>query len=203
MIAFMFVSTTVNSIPDAISSGISSGTLEALLSTRASLTSILTGLVGYGYLWTAVKALLYLTFALALGMRVEWHAALTSVVLLALIVLAYVPFGLLASSMFIAFRTNASIPAAVMIVSGLLGGVYIPMNSSRIPEFARRLSEFVPLTPGLRALRETLLQGTPVANVMPDILMLVGFVLLLNALSLWVFAEALRYARRSGTLAQY
>jgi hypothetical protein len=33
--------------------------------------------------------------------------------------------------------------------------------------------------------------------------MLLGFVLFLNALSLWVFTEALRYARRSGTLAQY
>ena len=36
-IALIFVSTTVSSIPDAIGGGIGNGTLEALLSTRASI----------------------------------------------------------------------------------------------------------------------------------------------------------------------
>jgi len=43
-IALIFVSTTVGSIPDAVGSGIGTGTLEALLSTRASIPSLLAGM---------------------------------------------------------------------------------------------------------------------------------------------------------------
>ena len=61
----------------------------------------------------------------------------------------------------------------------------------------------MPLSPGLRALRQTLLEGASLSSVMPDVLLLVGFVVLLNALGCLAFVEALRYARRTGTLAQY
>ena len=55
----MFVSTTVNSIPDAVGGGIGTGTLEALFSTRASIPSLLAGMVGYSFVWSAVKAVLF------------------------------------------------------------------------------------------------------------------------------------------------
>ena len=203
MIALMFVSTTVNSIPDAMGAGIGNGTLEALLATRASIPSLLAGMVGYSFVWTAVKAVLFLALATLLGLHLSLSASLSGVLILVLIVLAHVPFALLASSLVLAFRTTASIPSAVMIASGLLGGVYWSMTARVIPQWVKALSNFVPLAPGLRALRQTLLEGASLSAVMPDVLLLVGFVVLLNALGCLAFVEALRYARRSGTLAQY
>jgi len=61
----------------------------------------------------------------------------------------------------------------------------------------------VPLAPGLRALRQTLLNGASLGSVMPDVMLLVGFIVMLNAIGFLAFVEALRYARRTGTLAQY
>lgn len=203
MIALMFVSTTVSSIPDAIGAGIGNGTLEALLATRASIPSLLAGMVGYSFLWTAVKGVLFLAFALALGLHLSFGATLSGLVILLLIVLAHVPFALLAASLVLAFRTTASIPSAVMVASGLLGGVYWSMSAKAIPAWVQALSNYVPLAPGLRALRQTLLDGASLSAVMPDVLLLIGFVLLLNAIGGLAFVEALRYARRSGTLAQY
>ena len=203
MIALMFVSTTVNSIPDAIGAGIGNGTLEALLSTRASIPSLLAGMVGYSFLWTAVKGALFLALALALGLHLTWSATLSGILILLLIVLAHVPFALLAASLVLAFRTAASIPSAVMIASGLLGGVYWSMTARVIPPWVQAISNYVPLAPGLRALRQTLLEGASLRAVMPDVLLLVGFVVLLNAMGCLAFVEALRYARRTGTLAQY
>ncbi|MGH7622635.1 MAG: ABC transporter permease [Gemmatimonadaceae bacterium] len=203
MIALMFVSTTVSSIPDAIGAGIGNGTLEALLATRASIPSLLAGMVGYSFIWTAVKAVLFMALALALGLHLTWSATLSGILILVLIVLAHVPFALLAASLVLAFRTTASIPSAVMIASGLLGGVYWSMSARVIPPWVQALSNYVPLAPGLRALRQTLLEGASLASVMPDVLLLIGFVVMLNALGCLAFVEALRYARRTGTLAQY
>jgi ABC-2 type transport system permease protein len=203
MIALMFVSTTVSSIPDAIGAGIGTGTLEALLATRASIPSLLAGMVGYSFLWTAVKGVLFLALAMLLGLHLSFGASLSGVLILVLIVLAHVPFALLAASLVLAFRTSASIPSAVMIASGLLGGVYWSMSARVIPPWVQALSNYVPLAPGLRALRQTLLEGASLSAVMPDVLLLIGFVVLLNALGCFAFIEALRYARRTGTLAQY
>jgi ABC-type multidrug transport system permease subunit len=72
-----------------------------------------------------------------------------------------------------------------------------------IPSWIRQLSDVVPLTYGLRALRRTLLEGLPFSAVMPDVVTLLGFVVLLSAVGLLILSEALHYARRSGTLAQY
>ena len=202
-IGFAFISTAVNAVPTKLGGAITTGTLEALLSTRASLPTVLTGLVGYQFLLTLVKSLLFLVAALLLGMSVAWQQSASAVLLLTLIVLAYLPFGLLGAAMMLAFRTTGPLPSVVLILSGLLGGVYYPMSAHVIPDWVRQLSDFVPLTYGLRALRETLLRGQPLWAVRGDLFTLVGFVLMLWALGLMAMAEALRYARRAGTLAQY
>ena len=83
----------------------------------------------------------------------------------------------------------------------LLGGVYYPTQV--IPSWIQYISHALPLTYGLRAIRGTLLEGMPFHQVLGDVVILAGFTLGLALLSAWLFALALRYARRAGTLAQY
>jgi ABC-type polysaccharide/polyol phosphate export permease len=79
--------------------------------------------------------------------------------------------------------------------------VYFPTQA--IPSSIESLSAIVPLTYGLRALRRILLEGLPIAAVTQDIAFLLGFIVLTGALAAWLLAAALRYARKSGSLAQY
>jgi len=202
-IALIFVSTTVNSIPDAVGGGIGNGTLEALLSTRASIPSLLAGMVGYSFVWSSVKAVLFLLLAMVLGLHLSLAASFSGILILVMIVLAHIPFALMAASLMLAFRTTGQIPSIVMIASGLLGGVYWSMTAKIIPPWVHALAAYVPLAPGLRALRQTLLNGASLASVGPDLMLLLGFIVMLNALGFLMFVEALRYARRTGTLAQY
>ena len=202
-IALIFVSTTVSSIPDAVGGGIGTGTLEALLSTRASIPSLLAGMVGYSFVWSSVKAILFLLLAMMLGLHLSFAASLSGILILIMIVLAHIPFALMAASLVLAFRTTGQIPSIVMIASGLLGGVYWSMSAKIIPPWVHALGNYVPLAPGLRALRQTLLNGASLATVAPDLMLLLGFIVLLNAIGFIMFVEALRYARRTGTLAQY
>src|SRR5437868_2540079 len=195
-IALIFVSTTVNSIPDAVGGGIGNGTLEALLSTRASIPSLLAGMVGYSFVWTAVKALLFLALAMVLGLHISFAASLSGMLIIVMIVLAHIPFALIAAALVLAFRTTGQLPNVIMIASGLLGGVYWSMTAKVIPPWVNALANWVPLAPGLRALRQTLLNGAPLSSVTPDLLLLLGFIVMLNAIGFLAFVEALRYARR-------
>ncbi|MGH7649121.1 MAG: hypothetical protein ACREND_13475, partial [Gemmatimonadaceae bacterium] len=78
MIATTFIMTAVNAIPGVVTSGIATGTLEALLSTRASLPSLVSGLIGYNFVWTALRSIVMLAAGLALGVHLVWGAWLSS-----------------------------------------------------------------------------------------------------------------------------
>ncbi|HEY9449457.1 MAG TPA: ABC transporter permease [Gemmatimonadaceae bacterium] len=201
MIVYMYISSAVNTIPAVVSAGVSNGTLEALLATRAPLPSLLAGLIGYNFLWTTVRAVILLGAGLLFGVHLAWGQLWSSFLILVLIVLSYLPFGLIGAALMLAFRTTGPLSSAVLILSGLLGGVYYPTNV--IPEGIQKLSLAVPLTYGLRALRRTLLEGMPFSAVASDVIALLGFVVLLTSVGLLVLTEALHYARRAGTLAQY
>lgn len=201
VLAFSFLSTAVNAVPGAIGSGISTGTLEAMLSTRARLRALIAGLVGYAFTWTAVRGALTIVMAVLLGVRLSAAHSGIALLILALIVMAYFGIGLMAAAMVLAFRTTGPLPQVVLLLSGLLGGVYYP--TSVIPSWIQSLSSVVPLTYGLRALRRVWLDGLALREVIPDVVTLAGMAIGLLALGVAVFAIGMRYARRAGTLAQY
>lgn len=201
MVAFSFVSTAVTRFPGAIGSAVRTGTLEALFSTPARIHELLAGLSGYGFLWTAAKGALFLLAAWVLGAEFTWGRLPTALFLLALIVAAHLPFGLMAAASQLAFRTAGPMPKVVIGLSALLGGVYYPTRV--IPGWLEGLSAAFPLTYGLRALRQTLLEGRSLAAVAGDLAVLLVFTAGLTAIGLYAFRSALGYARRCGTLAQY
>jgi ABC-2 type transport system permease protein len=199
--SYILLTASVNALPGKIHSGINTGTLEAMLSTPTRVGTILGGLVGYEFLWAAARGLVFLGLGILLGAQIAWGSSMVALGLLVLIVVAHVPFGLMAGALVIAFRTPGPLPAAILVSSGLLGGVYYP--TSVIPTWFEPISHVLPLTYGLRALRQTLLEGMPLQAVAPDIMVLTGFTISLMVMGTLGFSLALRYARRAGTLAQY
>jgi ABC-2 type transport system permease protein len=89
----------------------------------------------------------------------------------------------------------------VMVGSALLGGVYYPTHV--IPSWIEHLSAIFPLTYGLRALRQTFLEGMSLHSVAADVGILVAFVVCLSLIGMICLKMGLAYARRSGTLAEY
>lgn len=201
MVAFSFVTTAVNRFSGAIGNAVRTGTLEALFSTPARIHELLAGLSGYGFLWTAVKGVLFLLAAWILGADFSWGRMPAALFLLVLVVASHLPFGLVAAASQLAFRTAGPMPRIVIGLSGLLGGVYYPTHV--IPAWLEDLSAAFPLTYGLRALRRTLLEGESLVGVAGDLGILLVFTGVLAAVGLYAFSAALSYARRCGTLAQY
>jgi ABC-2 type transport system permease protein len=200
-VALVFVTSALGTLPAAIGSGISTGTWESLLATPARVWALLAGLSAYDLLWNVVKAAALLAAASALGARIAWDGLLLSAGILVLTLLAYLAVGVMSASLVLAFRSSTPLPRVVLIASVFLGGVYYPTNA--IPEGFQAVSAWIPLTYGLRALRRALLEGWTVAQLLPDLEMLLLFDSVLLLLAALAFGSALRYARRTGTLTQY
>lgn len=201
LIAFAFMNTATSALHGTFSSDISSGTLEAMLATPVTMPALIVGMLGQAFTWTALRMMVLLAGAAALGAQIVWVKAFLAAGILALIVLAYVPIGIIAAALVVGFRTTGPFPTAVVGLSALLGGVYYP--TSAIPSWLGFASQFVPLTYGLRSLRRVVIDGAPLHVVAGDLATLCGFIIVLFAAALAAFSGSLWHARRAGTLSQY
>ena len=201
MVALHFVGAATTDIPLVARRSIRSGTLEAMIGTPVSLPTIFAGLSGYDFLRTAVRSLLFVSAAAVLGASLVPARIPLALVILLFIVIAHIPFGMLAVALLLAFRTMAGVPRIALGASALLGGAYYPTEV--IPSWIEIPSYALPLTYGLRALRRVLLEGQGVGAVAGDVAILGALTLVLFLIGALALAGGLRYARRDGNLAIY
>ena len=195
------ISPALSSFASSVSGGLSSGFFEALLVTPTSLPTILAGQSAYSFLWALARVVLLLGAGAALGVNVHWLRLPEALLVAAVVLSAYAGIGLLAAAFVVSFRTNLAIPQAALVLSTLLGGVYFP--TSVLPPVVAPLAEWLPLTPGLRALRQTLLLGYPVSAVVGELFQLLALAAGCGIGGVIALKWAFGYARRSGSLAQY
>src|SRR5690606_11179973 len=199
--SLLFLTTTLGTLPGAIGSGIVTGTWEALLATPAPRWAILAGLSGYAMFWTALKCFVLFAVAVLLGAKFEWSGLLPTVLVLFLTLVPYVAVALVSAAGVLAWRTRTPLAQGVLLLSVFLGGVYYPTHL--IPGWLESVADWVPLTHGLHASRKLLLEGAAIGDVIPELELLLLFAVVAALAGGLVFAGALRYARRAGTLAQY
>lgn len=200
-LVFALVSATTGALPGAIGAAIGRGTLEAFLATPTHPAILFTGLGAYTVLWSLLRGGVLLLAGVLLGVHIAWANALTSVLIVALLLLAYGAVGLVGSSLLLCFRTTGPLLSGVLTLSAFLGGVYYPTHV--IPSWLQEISKVLPLTYGLRALRRTALRGEHFASVSGDVAMLALQTAVLLAVGSVALGVALRHARRTGTLSHY
>ncbi|HYF96277.1 MAG TPA: ABC transporter permease [Symbiobacteriaceae bacterium] len=182
------------------------GTVEAVLVTPTSAWKYGIGnyTCYYFYTW------LYVLLVLGLG---NWllggHVVITPgtiwamIVISGLLVTSHVGLGLAAMGMILV--NKAANPAATLFdwAERLFCGVFFPV--SVLPAPLQALSQFLPLTYALRALRNVLLAGEGLTSpvVVKDLLWLVLFTAILMPVGMAVLAWGYRRARTLGTLGQY
>lgn len=200
-ITFLFIPLAVSSLPSTIMSSVTSGTMEAVLGTPTSMPRMLAGMMSYSFVWTAVRAGLMLLVGWVLGASISWVQLPSALLVLLLIIASYIPIGLISAAAYLAFRTAGPLAMGVMVLSSLLGGVYYPTHV--VPSWLEHVSKAIPLTYGLRALRKVLLEGATLGAVRSDVGILLAMTVVLFAIGGWMFATAMQYARRTGSLSYY
>lgn len=195
------IAAAASAASSAVASNLGNGTFESLLGTRASIVSIMVGLSTYTVAMGMLRALALLVGATFFGADIRWMALGAVLPVIVLTVAAYAGIGLVAAALVLAFRTAGPLISATIALSSLLGGAYY--STTVVPGWMRGLTDFVPLTYGLRATRGMLLGGEGLWATAPDVMQLGSMALILMTVGIVAFALALRHARRNGTLSQY
>lgn len=195
------VSPALSAFASAVSGGLSSGFFEALMATPTPLPAMLAGQTGYAFAWALARVVLLVAAGTFLGVDVHWLRLPEALLIVSVVLAGYAGIGLIAAALVVSFRTNAGVPQAVLVLSTLLGGVYFP--TSVLPPVVAPLAEWLPLTPALRALRQTLLLGYPLSTVAGDLVQLAGLAASCAVAGAITLRMAFQYARKAGSLAQY
>ena len=201
-VASFVMAEAVSAIPSLINSYIVSGTLEQLLATPITWPSLIAGLSTYGFGWVAIRALVLLVTAWVWATStIAWPRLFEFGAIMSLLALAYVGVGLVAGSLVLAVRSSLFVPQGVLTLSALLGTVYFPV--AVLPPAFAPFASMVPMTPALRAARQVLLKDAPLSAIGPELLSLVLWAAGGVVVGGLCFHQALRHARRAGTLTQY
>ena len=154
------------------------GTLEAMLTTPTSLSTIIISSSLWSYLMTTFRVALYL-FIGAVFLNVDLENGNYSLALFVLIltVISFSSLGIIAASFIMVLKRGNPITWFFNATSNLLGGIYYPITV--LPTWLLFLSYLLPITYALRAMRLALLRGETLSTIWPDILALIIFCLVL------------------------
>jgi ABC-2 type transport system permease protein len=191
-----------NSLAGAVQGYQSSGTLEVMFLTPTPILSSLLMSTLWERLFALVRALLYLLVAMFFfHARLAWTHLPSALLLLGLTVLAHTGIDLVNASFVLVTKRGSPLARFLSLITGLLGGVYYPISA--LPHWLRVWSYLLPTTYALDALRRTMLQGTSLLTLWPNLLALSLFTAILLPIGLLSFHYAVRRAKREGSLTQF
>jgi ABC-2 type transport system permease protein len=197
-----YLGLSISSFAESIRDGQITGTLEIMLLSPTRLSAILLSSSLWDYLLTTINVVVYLLFGgLVFGFSISQANFLTAVVVLILSIAAFSGIGILSAAIVLVVKRGDPIAWVFSGVSTLLAGVYYPI--SVLPDWLTPLSHLLPMTYSLDAMRLAMLRGYSVFEVRNDILILLGFALVLTPLAFIVFRKALKRAKKEGSLIQY
>lgn len=178
------------------------GTLESLLVTPTSIITILLSSFIYNLLFTSLRIFFYLFIGITL-----FHANITfsnipAIFLSSLLVLLpFIGIGLLSASFIIVLKQGSPISLLVSTSSGLLGGVFYPTQV--LPDWIEPVSKLLPITHGLEAMRQILINGAGLNEVAQQLLILIIFSVFFMFCGVMSILIAIRIAKKEGSLLHY
>ena len=178
------------------------GTLESLLVSPTSATTVQAGSVAFDLFFIPIRMGVLLVVAwLTLGLGFEASGVMPSLVLLA----AFVPFvwglGLVTAAAIVTFRRGTGVLGVFMSVLGLASGAFFPLTL--LPDWIQRLAEANPVAIVLEGAREALIGGAGWEAVGTNVLLLGAVSVLALLAGVQAFRAALAREHRRGTLGLY
>ncbi len=197
--------TGFSSLANSIRQEQAQGTLEGVLMTPVSVQTFVLASSAYDFVQVTITSSLYLLFGW-LFFDVSFQGSfMLALVFLVLTTLVLAALGILSASFAMVFKRGDPFGLLLGITSTLFSGVLFP--TQLITQYAGpvvgRISRLLPSTYGLDGFRRVLIEGQSFSQVREPFLVLLAFLAVLMPFSLWVFARAVRRAKREGSLIQY
>jgi ABC-2 type transport system permease protein len=176
-----------------------SGTLEVIVAQPLRVAELCSGLVAFPFVFALARAAVYLAIAAA---WMELDVAQTSWVGLGAVfvvsAVALSALGLLAGALVIVLKRGEALASMAVFAMTLLGGSVFPVST--LPDWLEPLGKIVPLRFAYDGVRAALFRGEGWGV---DVLVLLGFSVVMVPVAVWIFGRALRFAAHQGSLGQY
>lgn len=198
---YTFLVMGINSFFHVIQEAQTNGTLEILMTTCTPgpvlvFLSALSAFAG-----TTFQLLLYLGIGLALfGAPVHANAFGAVIVFILSGIIAFA-LGMFAAALQLAIQKGSAMVWLLGSGAWFLTGTLFPAGT--LPEPLRIISNLIPITYSLNAMRMALLEGVGLGALGHELAILGLFCAVLLPASMWAFAYTLRRARMQGTLSFY
>jgi ABC-2 type transport system permease protein len=194
-----------SSLARAVRSEQMQGTLESVLMTPISVPSLVVSSSAWDFVQATFESFLYLFFGWVLfGVSYRGNFML-AVLFLLLTTLVLASVGILSASFAMVFKRGDPFGIIIGTGSALFSGVFFPAQllSGKAGAGFGLVSRALPTTHGIEGIRRVLIQGQGLAEVQAPLITLLVYLAVLLPFSLWVFARAVRRAKREGSLIQY
>ncbi len=178
------------------------GSLEAIFLTPASRLVVLFGPAVSQLVW-AVWIFVVVGIALVVGFGVPIGPveAIRALVVIAVGIPALYAIGALFAAVVLRFGEVSALVQGVRGLFTAVCGMSFPIVV--LPDLAQRVALALPPTYLIADLREVLLTGAGIGQVVGDLVILAGMGIVLAILAAYAFKRTEQYARRGGRLAQY
>lgn len=196
---FDYLGVALDSFDKMIEDALQNRVLEALLVTRTSLPTMLTGSLLYPFSTAVLRTVIYLAWGVFLfGFSLRDANWIGAVIILLASVLAFSGLGILSASYLLLFKRGNPLKWILLGISALVGGMMYPV--SVLPGYLQFIARLLPITYSLNGMRAALLGRAGLLQLRVEIIALLIFAATLLPLSFLVFAWALRRTRVTGTL---
>jgi ABC-2 type transport system permease protein len=190
------------SIPDLVRQELMVGTFDRLLlSPFGAIRSVL-AMALFPMLYAFVMAGLTLGLGcLVFGLHLHSATAPLSVPAMALVLLAFLPFGVLFAALTVVVKQGSVGTTWVIALLSIVGGLYFPVTL--LPHWVQTTAKLQPFTAATDVLRHLLVDTPLNTSMSAALLKLAAFAAVLLPLSLLALTSALRFGQRRGTIIEY
>ncbi len=190
------------SIPDLVRQELVAGTFDRLLLSPFGAVRSVMAMTLFPLLFSFVLAALTLALGCALfGLQLHWSTVPLSVPVMALALLAFLPFGLLFAALTLLIKQGNVGTSWLIALLSIIGGLYFPV--SLLPQWVQTAAKLQPFTAATGVLRHLLVDGTAVESPGLQLAKLALFASVLVPLSILALAGAIRVGQRRGTIIEY
>lgn len=178
------------------------GTLEALLVTPTSYTTILLSSYIYQFLYSSIRILIYLFMAtVVFNVKFSPINLPAFFITFTLLLISFIGIGLFSAAFIIIFKQGSPVGYILGISASLLGGVYYPVTI--LPDWLSPFSVILPITHGLEALRAIFLNNADIHQILLQLQILTGTSVIFVATGLYAITFSIKLAKKEGSLLQY
>jgi len=189
IIAMVVMMALMTGLPHAISYEKDIGTLDGMLAAPINRLSIILGKVMAQTVRGMIQGFIILILAVALfGVVIQGNILLV-IFLVLLTVFSFVGLGILITSFTENEETATMVMMTLMFPMMFLSGVFFPLQ--QMPWYMQGLARFLPLTYATTALRQVMVLGADLPAVGTDVLILIGFGIVLLAIAVPMFQRAM------------